>query len=1784
MNDKDLQVVLQAMLDIDESGKNIKAQLDSLKQKLPDLELDIDANFNLDALLKQFTKLKKTFSETIIDDKSIRTTTKLNDSLGKTIQIVKTIDKLTGKDSYKITPTIDLDKQNKSLEKQAELYKEIRNTLDNIPSVFKDTQTVDDFYNNLNLLDTTDSLDDFKKLKKEVDIYYKESIRLEKEYQQIKENTLKEEQDKVDFIYDKRKQLLDLERQISTLSATKGVNTGNYTPEIENLRSILGGLSTTGESLYDNQRNEINQVIDSLKQKLALEKDSLNIQKLQEEAQIKINNARQNLNDIIAKNGKYDEGQYEKLNNSLNTLEGNLKSGAISSQDFNLQMKKLSPEMKQFETEARKASASTSTLSSRFKRFLSFYSFYDVLQAGKRLIRDVATEIKALDDSILEVNKILNLSTKEMDKFVDKAYLMGDAISRTGIDMINATGTLVKAGFSDLDDAMDYASLALSMKNVGDNMNDVERNANILISTMKGYGDESVQFAEKTLNVLNEVSNTSAITFEALSESFTRTSAVYAQAGVSIERLAGLATGANEIIQNIEKSSSGLLIISQRIRGVSDSFEEDPENLSKLDSALKRIANVDIQDATGQLRDTYSILNDIAKVYPTLTQNERAYLSELISGKRQKAVFEALMANWKKVEEATNSAMNSQNSYMKEQEAYFNSISGHLAKLESAWQSLATSSMDSGFAKNLIDILTLIIKITEKSGGLQTVLVGLISSFTSFGIITKSGALKKLATDFTFLTKTAGEGAAAVTTLSLAGKLLIGFGIVAGVMAIGAGINYIATRAERAEKKVKTLSDELKTLNQTTDDITKLANAFEKLSSTKNKTPEQIQELIDTQNQLKELLPNLKGFYNEKGNFIVETDKEKSNLQDLIDLQEESLELKREDLKLASQKVTDFSLKEYEKESKRLKQLIKLQELNQKYDRDGLSRQEQQQRINLNNMLDIPIGENIGSEIENVRDSIDKSLTDISEKFISTIADTKEWGKLSDEEADAVRKAFSELDETSLIKYVDGVKDDTIAIQELIDLILKSDAGKNYLQENLNAVANAADQAAEAITTLEESITSLSNTRSNIEKLQSVLDNLNSGNFSASDMEELLGISEEFIPYLNNEVALREKLTQSISDYKDEYTNGYQAILDTSNEFYEQRIKGDENLYNGLRSNVSDFFNDLGVDYTDDFENYKNLEEAKAELTNKLISELAGSWSKYFDAFTGQIDPRVGWGGGALGSNGSAVSQVVDAYSKIKSAQAELDKIFADSYTPSLFTFDTNKSSTTSGSSIEESAEDLAQAQADAIISAYEKANREIERKLTQLDLSQRLTTENSAEYVAIEKEKYNAIIAQETLLQQKIAELQAQGTEVATEEAENLIDTYYNLMNERYSIIENLQSITVTNLESQKEAIESIHEYTMDMIKAELEAKKESYQEEMDDIEKIFNAKKQALQDEKNERDYTNKISDYNTNIADLENQLALIKNDETAIAKRKALEEELAQAKEDLADYQYDQSIERQENALDTELELQKEALQEEIDELDDTLNNEVKMRELADKRIQKSGEKLYSQLIDYAEEYGEVTRDEISDAWENATTSINGYTTAQEDLLGTLKLVTAELAKIDSGNLSTSGYSTASFNEKLAQMKANSASWTSASTDERTRLAEENQKLGKELGLTYDPQTGRWFYDKEKKYPVYHDGGIVGGSAYATKSTEELAKLLKGEIVLTEPMAQKAVDMITNNNNNSQVVSPTIIFNIEGEASQSTIDLIKQNAKEVADIVASEFNKVRANTGFKKPVKAF
>lgn len=69
-------------------------------------------------------------------------------------------------------------------------------------------------------------------------------------------------------------------------------------------------------------------------------------------------------------------------------------------------------------------------------------------------------------------------------------------------------------------------------------------------------------------------------------------------------------------------------MISQRLRGIGEDGEAIDGLVPKLQKAFKDYANIDIQDENGELRSTYDILSDLAKVYPSLTSKQRQYLGD----------------------------------------------------------------------------------------------------------------------------------------------------------------------------------------------------------------------------------------------------------------------------------------------------------------------------------------------------------------------------------------------------------------------------------------------------------------------------------------------------------------------------------------------------------------------------------------------------------------------------------------------------------------------------------------------------------------------------------------------------------------------------------------------------------------------------------------------------------------------------------------------------------------------------------------------------------------------------------------------------------------------------------------------------------------------------------------------------------------------------------------------------------------------------------------------------
>lgn len=189
------------------------------------------------------------------------------------------------------------------------------------------------------------------------------------------------------------------------------------------------------------------------------------------------------------------------------------------------------------------------TLQYMTERFIQIGMYVAIFRKLTSAISDMIGMVSSLDKSLVELRKVTDMTDSQLESFTKTAFEIGDTVARTGQDVIDAAAIFKRSGY-DIEDSLDLSETALTLLNVGDGIDGVSDAATTLISILKGYNLEA-DSAMAVTSLINEVSNNAAISFADLSEGLTRTSAVFNQAGVSIEETSGLLTGTNEVLQNI---------------------------------------------------------------------------------------------------------------------------------------------------------------------------------------------------------------------------------------------------------------------------------------------------------------------------------------------------------------------------------------------------------------------------------------------------------------------------------------------------------------------------------------------------------------------------------------------------------------------------------------------------------------------------------------------------------------------------------------------------------------------------------------------------------------------------------------------------------------------------------------------------------------------------------------------------------------------------------------------------------------------------------------------------------------------------------------------------------------------------------------------------------------------------------------------------------------------------------------------------------------------------------
>lgn len=1674
---------------------------------------------------------------------SILLGTKLDDSSKSITELNKQITELSAKvKSLKINIEVD-DKVIRSL----------NDKIDNLRQQFNLNVAFDT--NNKSVSETVSAV---KKIGNEIENHSKALLKEEKYFNRI------------------NKAVLTLKENIRNLSVKKGIDAESFAEDFDRIQKLMFNMKSMdiNSDLYAQTKVDLDAIIKKIEYKQTLDKNQLAELKKQEDIYARIDKQLANLNDIKVKNDKYDVDEYNKIAEGYEKIRQAVQNGSMSYAQADTELKKLTATTKQFEVSAKSASNTTNAFSDTFKRFISYFSIAKVINLTTRAIKEMVGTVFELDSALVELRKVTDLTGDSLNSFINDAYRLGQEISKSGKEVVESATQFAKAGYSE-QDLLPLAKSALVLTSIGDGIKNVEESANTIISVLRGFGKD-ISEVTNILDVVNNVSNNSAQSFDDITLALQRMSGVMNASNVTMEDSISMFVTINEALRNAEMSSTALNTISMRIRGLSEDGEAIDGLVPKLQKIYKTFTGIDLTDSTGQVKNLTEVTSELNKVWENLTENEKQYIAQETAGVRQAKAFLTLMDNYNRVLEINELAYNSAGSAMKEFTKWQDSLEGKMNNLESAIERFSTNALNSNFIKGIIDATTSIINFADACGGLVPVLLSVGTVLTSLKLISLIKDMENL-TGVTLKLVGVVKGLGTFGTLGIAGIA------VAGIMGIAYAFNKLKNSAEeainKAKEKITELNDELSNINASRNTFNDLSNEYNTLVKNTNKTTEETKRFYEVQNQLKEILPTLNGYYDEQGNFIITN---ANNTYELNKQMEEYIRLKKEELALTSQKTASSTVDLYNEQKKKVEEISQLINLKNR-GFENLTNEEKR--------IDTAFGYKYGKDIVELTRLLNESKQELNtitnqmqSDVLNIVSATEQWTNATEEQRNAIREVMSSRSAEYLAYWSENLANGKLTIDDFM-------LSMRVLIPNLKELGNVAKESGQNISDtfveLSKRIDKFNATASTMNKVNDILQSLNeNGALTSSEISSLLEISEDYISVLGNESALREKLTQTLKDYKEQHRQAYYEMIKDSTEYYNSLVNDNVGVYNELLNKLQKYINDKGIGYNIDLKNYRTVEEAKLEITKGLIKKVAGVWAKYFNETTGALQniTEEQWNNLTDKQKAQLGKVTKSLYEITQGISEEFKDIALDK-----FEFKLDSDIKTSKST------EKLKSQLELITEEYEKQNQLLEDRLKYLNVEQSKYSDDSEEYAKIEREKASVILVQQELLAKQIEKLRKSNIEGAKEEAKELERVALDLTQDLININNKLKDISINQykaeidaIKEKQDALKTMYDYVQDMIKQELKDRKDALNEEKKAIQEVFDKKKQLLREEREFEDYNANVADKSKNIANLESQLALLKKTGIMTAEQKKIEEELAKVRKDLADYQKDYSYKQAENALDKELEKQLSVIDTEMEAIEEKLNNKYYLEKETNKRIAQDNKKLYEQLEKYMLQYTDLSKIEIADMWENGKNALLDYNDGQLTVTQTLenmivKIKEATNAMIKLQSMSYDDYSSSqgmsSSSSIISQMKSNSAKWWEvSSTAEKSYLEKRNEELAEQLrkmGLNVTKKNGRWYLGN---VPLYHTGGIVGGDGFATKSTEQLAKLLKGELVINDTMARQGLENITKNTiNNSPNVEVNI--NIEGNADESIVSKLKGLAPMIAEEVAKVNKKAQSNSGYKR-----
>lgn len=341
-----------------------------------------------------------------------------------------------------------------------------------------------------------------------------------------------------------------------------------------------------------------------------------------------------------------------------------------------------------------------------------------------------------LNESLNSIRIVTGQTTEQMAAFAEKANKAAQSLSTTTTAYTDAALIFYQQGLDD-DAVIERTNAVIKMANVTkDSETEVSSYMTAIWNNFAGEKERLEDYAD----VITALGAATASSSAEIAGGLEKFAAIGQQIGLSYDyATTALATVVAKTRQSEDVVGTAFKTIFARIQGLNlGETLDDGTDLNKYSKALAAVG-ISIKDASGELKDMDTILDEMGSRWQTLAKDEQVALAQTVAGVRQYNQLIALMDSWQTdFQKNLGVAKNSSGELQRQADIYAESWEAARDRVKASAQAIykdlldddAFISITNGFAK----LLNLIEHTIDGLGGLSGVLPMIASlMFRAFG-------------------------------------------------------------------------------------------------------------------------------------------------------------------------------------------------------------------------------------------------------------------------------------------------------------------------------------------------------------------------------------------------------------------------------------------------------------------------------------------------------------------------------------------------------------------------------------------------------------------------------------------------------------------------------------------------------------------------------------------------------------------------------------------------------------------------------------------------------------------------------------------------------------------------------------------------------------------------------------------------------------------------------------------------------------------------------------------